>query len=96
MRRVSVSQAKDTLSACLAKVREGESILITDRGKPVAMLAPVSVEHTTESERLASLTRRGIVRAGKGGVGAIRSLPKLVKIQSRTAALEALDEDRED
>ena len=40
MRSVSVSTAKNTLSALLRKVAGGTSITITDRGSPVAQLVP--------------------------------------------------------
>ena len=43
MRSVSVSEAKNSLSALLREIRGGASILITDRGVPVArLLAPLS------------------------------------------------------
>lgn len=38
MRTVSVSEAKNSLSALLREIRGGASILITDRGVPVARL----------------------------------------------------------
>jgi len=41
MKSVSVSDAKNSLSALLQEVRGGASIVITDRGVPVARLAPL-------------------------------------------------------
>lgn len=41
MKTVSVSEAKNSLSALLQDVRGGASILITDRGVPVAQLGPL-------------------------------------------------------
>ncbi len=40
MRSVSVSEAKNTLSALLREIRGGTAIVITDRGVPVARLVP--------------------------------------------------------
>jgi prevent-host-death family protein len=40
MKPVSISVAKNTLSALIKKVRRGESITITDRGVPVARIVP--------------------------------------------------------
>ena len=40
MKPVSISIAKNTLSALLKKVRRGQTITITDRGVPVARLVP--------------------------------------------------------
>ncbi len=42
MKTVSVSDAKNSLSALLQEVRGGASIVITDRGVPVAQLAPLA------------------------------------------------------
>jgi prevent-host-death family protein len=41
MRTISVSAAKNQLSALLREVRAGRTITITDRGIPVAQLSPV-------------------------------------------------------
>ena len=40
MKSVSVSDAKNNLSALLREVREGHSIVITDRGTAVARIVP--------------------------------------------------------
>lgn len=40
MKSVSISAAKDNLSALLREVREGRSVTITDRGVAVARLVP--------------------------------------------------------
>ncbi|MGH9291535.1 MAG: type II toxin-antitoxin system Phd/YefM family antitoxin, partial [Acidimicrobiales bacterium] len=37
----SVSEAKSSLSALLDRVRAGESVLIVDRGRPIARLEPL-------------------------------------------------------
>lgn len=63
MTTASISYAKNNLSALLQLVRVGERVLITDRGVPVAYLAPVPVtaEPGPESgQALESLVRRGL------------------------------------
>lgn len=40
MTRVGVKVLKDSLSEYLRRAGEGEQIVITDRGRPVALLAP--------------------------------------------------------
>jgi prevent-host-death family protein len=40
MRTVSAAEANRDFSKLLAEVRNGETVLITSRGKPVATLAP--------------------------------------------------------
>ena len=41
MKTATITQAKNGLSALIDRVRAGESILILDRGTPVARLEPV-------------------------------------------------------
>lgn len=59
----SVTEAKNRLSALLDRVRGGESVLIVDRGRPVARLEP-AVSAGDADGRLARLERAGIVRVG--------------------------------
>lgn len=54
----SITEAKNKLSAYLDRVRAGESVLIVDRGVPVARIDPVK----SEDARIARLERAGILR----------------------------------
>ena len=40
---VGVRELKQSLSSYLRRVRHGESIVVTDRGKPIARISPVSL-----------------------------------------------------
>jgi prevent-host-death family protein len=63
MKRTSITDAKNGLSALIDRVRHGESIIIEDRGVPVARLEPVAVHGRRDVEgRAARLQRQGIVR----------------------------------
>ncbi len=65
MKKASISEAKNQLSALIDRVREGETVYITDRGRPVARLQPiVSQTRMDEEGILARLERAGIVRKG--------------------------------
>ena len=68
MKRAAVSTIKATLSACLAKVKAGEELLVVERGKPVAKLEPVSAVDAADDggAHLRDLTRAGLVRVGSG------------------------------
>jgi prevent-host-death family protein len=60
----SISEAKNRLSALLAKVRKGARIVITDRGVPVAALVPLvgnGAPGAAGDARLARLERAGLV-----------------------------------
>jgi prevent-host-death family protein len=65
----TISTARNSLSALLDRVRHGESILITDRNRPVARLEPVvgTLGPGPDEGRLARLERTGVIRRGRGG-----------------------------
>jgi prevent-host-death family protein len=69
MKTATITQTKNSLSALLDWVRSGESVLITDRSRPVARLEPVaSAEQPGPDEgRLARLERAGVVRRARRG-----------------------------
>ena len=69
MRRATISETKNSLSALLDRVRHGETIVITDRSRPVARLEPVlgAEEAGPDEGRLARLERAGIIRRAHRG-----------------------------
>ena len=54
MRFVSAREANQSFSSCLGAAEAGEEIVITRRGRPVAILTPYPA-HTTEAERAAAM-----------------------------------------
>ncbi len=65
MKVASITEAKNTLSALIDRVRAGERVLIVDRGVPVARLEPVADGGEDAVEAiLARLERAGLVRRG--------------------------------
>lgn len=66
MKRATVTQAKNGLSALLDRVKAGESILITDRGVPVARLEPATTINDDDEGRLSRLERAGVITRGTG------------------------------
>jgi len=65
MKVAAVSELKARLSKYLNRVKPGEEVLITDRGKPVARLLPISRAKTAK-ETMASMEKRGLIRVGSG------------------------------
>jgi prevent-host-death family protein len=59
MRSASISDAKNRLSALVKEVQAGESILITDRGVPVAKLVPVRLGRGVPA-RIVALAQQGL------------------------------------
>jgi prevent-host-death family protein len=55
---VGVRDLKNNLSRYLDRVKEGEEVIVTDRGRPVARLS--ALDHSTD--RLAELIAAGVVR----------------------------------
>jgi prevent-host-death family protein len=67
MKSATISETKNRLSALLDRVRHGESILITDRSRPVARLEPVvgAGGGGPDEGRLARLERAGVIRRAR-------------------------------
>ena len=59
MKKATISELKNGLSAYLRRVRAGEKVLILDRDRVVARLEPV---RDTDDERLNRLQAAGLVR----------------------------------
>ena len=60
---MGIREAKAKLSAVVSRVRAGETIVLTDRGRPVARVVPIAKGQATLPERLAALEARGWVAA---------------------------------
>lgn len=65
MKASTITEAKSGLSALIDQVRAGETIIITDRGVPVARLEPVATSNDPTG-RVERLTRAGLMRPGIG------------------------------
>lgn len=61
MASYSIRDAKNRLSALLARVRRGARIVITDRGVPVAMLVPPEDAGDKATAAVARLVSAGLV-----------------------------------
>lgn len=98
MESANISYARNHLSELLARVREGETIVIVDRQTPIARLEPVAGGRVAEGLRgRADLVRRGIVRAARSRLNlkVFRALPR--PSENRTGdVLRALLADREE
>ena len=95
VKRATITEAKNQLSALIDRVRHGETVVITDRGRPVARLVSALTAAPEDAEgRLARLERRGGLR--RATASPPRSLPKLARAKRPSGVLEALlDERRE-
>jgi prevent-host-death family protein len=62
MKKASITEAKNNLSALIDGLKGGSAVLIVDRGRPVARLEPVAAGNGEDDGKLARLLRDGIVR----------------------------------
>ena len=96
MKTVSISEAKNRLSALIDGLKGGSGVLIVDRGRPVARLEPVASSGREDDDgRLARLIRNGVVRPGRR-----KPLPKsfftdeLPRLKGGVSVLQALLNER--
>ena len=61
----TVTEAKNRLSALIDRVKGGESVLIVDRGTPVARLESAVGAETDPEGRISRLERAGVVRPAR-------------------------------
>jgi prevent-host-death family protein len=62
MKRSTLTETKNNLSALIDQVRHGETILVLDRGRPVARIESALTGTADAEGRLARLERAGVVR----------------------------------
>jgi prevent-host-death family protein len=68
MKSAAVSELKASLSEYLGKVKAGEEVIVTDRGKPIAKLVPLERDESDIQPHLLALERAGLVRIGIGNI----------------------------
>lgn len=93
MIKVSISRLKDQLSAYLKKVEAGQTVIVTDRNKPIAQLSRV-VAKEGDDERLARLVAQGIVKPPKGPRLDMKEFLRRRPVIPDAGLLEALLEER--
>lgn len=91
MKRVGVRELRQNLSVYLREVRRGQSLEVTERGRPVAVLQPI----LRVDDPVAALVARGIaVRRGRGDLAELAPPVPLREAPSVTEALQDLREER--
>lgn len=94
MKTTPVSELKATLSEQLARVKAGEEVVVTERGRPIAKIVPLSGETIGLSAHMSELARNGLIRLGTGKISKdIWKLPRPSNIEGR--GLKALIDERE-
>ena len=65
MKTTTVSKLKASLSEYLRQVKAGEEVLVTERGRPIARLAPTAGSETFPEE-LVEMEKQGLIKLGSG------------------------------
>ena len=94
METTPVSELMATLSEQLARVKAGEEVVVTERGRPIAKIVALSSETMGLSAHMSELARNGLIRLGTGKISKdIWRLPR--PIDKGGQALKALLDERE-
>jgi prevent-host-death family protein len=93
MRIATITEAKNKLSALIDIVKAGETVVIVDRGIPVARLEPAAKSEDDEG-RLARLERAGIITRAKQPFPEWLFTTEPPKGRPGLSAVEALLEER--
>ena len=92
---VGSRELKTRLGTYLRQVRQGATLVVTDRGRPVAELRPLSLETQGLEGRLERLAARGVLVMPEGGQR--QPFEELEPLQNAGASLtDAILKDRED
>lgn len=95
MKRASITEAKNNLSALIDGLKGGSPVLIVDRGRPVARLEPVTTGLEPEHDgRLLRLVRDGIVRPRRAAPPAALLSQQPPRAKAGASAVKALLEER--
>jgi prevent-host-death family protein len=94
MKKASLTETKNSLSALIDQVRHGETVLILDRGRAVAKLISVLDEGPSPAGRLERLERQGVVR--RAGTAMPRKLLASPPPRAKGDLVAALLADREE
>ncbi len=89
MATVGVRELKNRLSAYLGRVKQGETVTVTERGHPVAELIPAHA--SALRQKLEPLIRAGLL-TWKGGKP--HGLPRPVRARGGNSASRIVVEDR--
>jgi prevent-host-death family protein len=95
MKIASITEAKNRLSALIDGLKGGASVLIVDRGRPVARLEPVTGGCELDPDgRLSRLVRQGVVRPSRGSLSRELFTDQPSRPRGGASAVKALLEER--
>ena len=91
MEQVGVRELRQNLSVYLRRVGRGETLEVTERGRPVAVLQPIAAP----DDAVAALAARGVpVRRGKGNLAELPAPARVLLDRPLSDVLQDMREDR--
>jgi prevent-host-death family protein len=94
MKSAPVAKLKASLSEYLARVKAGEEVIVTERGKPIAKIVPLGADQVDVPPHLLEKARAGLIRLGSGKLPkGFWKMPR--PVVPRGAAVKAVLEERE-
>jgi prevent-host-death family protein len=91
MNRVGVRELRQNLSVYLRRVRRGESLEVTERGRPVAVLGPIE----DPADAVTRLIARGVpIRRGNGSLADLPAPPRVAVDRPLSEEVQDMREER--
>jgi prevent-host-death family protein len=87
MASVGIRELRDNLTTVMRRVRRGETVEITHRGQPIAVIAPIG------PDRISRLAAAGDITVGEGPFTAPR---RRFAVTGPMTATQAIEDDRAD
>jgi prevent-host-death family protein len=89
--QVGLRDLGQNVSRVLARIKQGETLTVTEHGAPIATLSPYQ-----EASSLAELIANGVASPPTGGLPEFLAAPLLEVVPGEATASEALRQMRED
>jgi prevent-host-death family protein len=94
VKTATVSKLKASLSGYLMRVKAGDEVIVTERGKPIAKLVPIA-QSGAIPEHLREMEKQGLISVGTGKLPkGFWNLPR--PKDPKGLVLKAVLEERED
>ncbi len=98
MKIANIAKTRNELSQLLRRVKRGETVIITERNRPVARLAPIDTDVGSHSADLDTLFASGVLLPAAGGpldVDTFLAAPRAVLRADRSLTSAVLSEREE-
>lgn len=93
MKTSNISYLRNHLSEVLSCVREGESVMVVDRNKPIARLVPYSNGEAAMTRRMKELQQSGLLTHQPSQESI--SLPPPIRLEQPVDLVRFITEDRD-